>query len=71
MKIKHVSSPPYKVWGNFFYKKALHGGTNFLEQIYMQKLYVEYAELCRKYVVFTFFVLDQKNPFWVNLVKKN
>ena len=30
-----------------------------------------YAELCRKYVVFTFSVLGQKNPFWVNLVKKN
>ena len=26
--------------------------------------------LCRKYVVFTFSVLDQKNPLWVNLVKK-
>ena len=24
---------------------------------------IEYAELCRKYVVFTFSVLDQKNPF--------
>ena len=30
-----------------------------------------YAELCRKYVVFTFSVLGQKNTFWVNLVKKN
>ena len=30
-KRKHsVSSPPYKVWGNFFRKKALDGGTNFL-----------------------------------------
>ena len=25
---------PYKVWENFFRKKALHGGTNFLGQIY-------------------------------------
>ena len=31
MNIKHSdpSSIPYKVWGNFFRKKALHGGTNF------------------------------------------
>ena len=30
LKIKHsVSFPPYRVWGNFFHKKALHGGTNF------------------------------------------
>ena len=29
MKIKHsVSSLSYNVWGNFFRKKALHGGTN-------------------------------------------
>ena len=27
-------------------------------------------ELCRKYVVFTFPVLVQKNPFWANLIKK-
>ena len=34
-KIKHgVSSPPYKIWGNLFRKKALHGGTNVFEQIY-------------------------------------
>ena len=32
--------------------------------------YFEYAELCRKYVVFTFSVLERKNPFWPNLVKK-
>ena len=33
LKIKHsVSSPPYKVLGNFFHKKALHGGTNVLEK---------------------------------------
>ena len=31
----------------------------------------EYAELCIKYVVFTFSVLDQKNPFCANLVKKS
>ena len=30
----------------------------------------EYAELCKKYLVFTFFVLHQKNPFWTNLAKK-
>ena len=29
-----VSSAPYKVWGNFFHKKGLHGGTNFFEQIF-------------------------------------
>ena len=30
LKLKNsVSSPPYKVWGNFFHKKALHGETNF------------------------------------------
>ena len=28
MKIKHVS-PPSKVWGTFFLKKALHEGANF------------------------------------------
>ena len=28
MKIKHsASSPPYKLWGNFFRKWALHGST--------------------------------------------
>ena len=41
MKIKHsVSSPPYKVWINFFRKKALHGGTNFLWQIYGAMFYM-------------------------------
>ena len=35
LKIKHsVSSPPYKTWRIFFWKKALHGGTNFLWQIH-------------------------------------
>ena len=29
-----------------------------------------YAELCRKYAVVTFSFLDQKNPFWANLVEK-
>ena len=24
--------PPYKVWGSFFRKEALHGGTNFLNK---------------------------------------
>ena len=33
-KIKQsVSSPPLKAWGEFFLKKALDGGTNFLRQI--------------------------------------
>ena len=34
LKIKHsVSSPHYKVWGNFVHKKALHGGANLFGQI--------------------------------------
>ena len=41
MKIKHsASSPPYKVWENCFCKKALHGGTNFFGQIYVEKFYM-------------------------------
>ena len=35
LKIKDsVSSLPYKVWGKFFHKKALHGGNNFFGQIF-------------------------------------
>ena len=35
MKIKHsVSSLPDKVWGNFFRKKALHGGANVFGKFY-------------------------------------
>ena len=35
MKIKHsVSSLPYKVWENFFRKKALHGVATIFGQIY-------------------------------------
>ena len=35
LKIKQsVFSPPYKVWVNIFHRKALHGGTNFFEQIF-------------------------------------
>ena len=35
MKIKHsVFSHPYKVWGNIFRKKSLHGGTNVFGKIY-------------------------------------
>ena len=35
MKIKHsVFSHPYKVWGNIFRKKSLHGGTNAFGKIY-------------------------------------
>ena len=34
LKIKDsASSPPYKVQGNFFHKKALHGGINLLGKI--------------------------------------
>ena len=29
-----MSPPPRKVWGNFFRKKALHGGTNFWGEIH-------------------------------------
>ena len=31
---KTVSPAPYKVCGNFFHKKILHGGTNFFGQIF-------------------------------------
>ena len=42
MKIKHsVSSPPYKVWGNFCRKKALHGETSVSGQIYEGMFYME------------------------------
>ena len=34
-----VSSPPYKVWGKFFHKKALHGGTNCYGEIYAGMIY--------------------------------
>ena len=35
LKIKHsVSLSSYKVWGNFFHKKALHEGTNIFGQIF-------------------------------------
>ena len=41
MKIKHsVSSLSYNVWGNFFRKKALHGGTNVLWQMYGEMFYM-------------------------------
>ena len=41
MKIKHgVSSPPYKVRGNFIHKKSLHGGTNVFGKIYGGMLYM-------------------------------
>ena len=36
LKKKHsVSLSPYKVWGNFFHKKALHEGTNIFGQIFL------------------------------------
>ena len=39
-KIKHsVSSPPYKVWGNFFHKKAWHGVKHFFGQIFWRTFY--------------------------------
>ena len=41
IKIQHsVSSLPYKVRGNFFCKKALHGGANVLGQIYGGMFYM-------------------------------
>ena len=41
MKIKHsASSSPYKVWWNFFRKKALHGGRNLSGQIYGGMFYM-------------------------------
>ena len=41
LKIKQsVSSTPYKVWGNFFHKKALHGVANFLGQIFQGMFYM-------------------------------
>ena len=41
MKIKYsVSSHPYKVWGNFLRKKALHGRGNILGQIYGGMFYM-------------------------------
>ena len=42
LKIKHsVSSFPYKVWGNVFHKKGLHGGGNFLGEIFGGMFYIE------------------------------
>ena len=41
MKIKDsASTSPYKVWRNFFCKKALHGETNFFGQIYGGMFYM-------------------------------
>ena len=41
MKIKHSgSSPPYRVWGTFFHRKALHGGTNVLGQFFLEMFYM-------------------------------
>ena len=39
-KKRSVSSPPYKIWGNFFHEKALLGGTNFWGQIYGGMFYM-------------------------------
>ena len=42
IKIKNsVSSPPYKVWENYFRKKALHGLTNVFRRIYGGMFYME------------------------------
>ena len=41
MKIKHrVSSPSFKVWGNFLRKKASHGGKHFFRKIYGGMFYM-------------------------------
>ena len=41
MKIKHrVSSPSFKVWGNFLRKKASHGGKHFFGKIYGGMFYM-------------------------------
>ena len=41
LKINHsVSSRPYKVWGNVFDIKALHGGKNFFEEIFLGMFYM-------------------------------
>ena len=53
-------------WANLIQKiKIVSLSWNFKPNLF------EDAELCRKYVVITFSVLDQKNSFWKNLVKKN
>ena len=40
LKIKHsVSSPPFKIWEDFFHRKALHEGANFFGQIFRGMLY--------------------------------
>ena len=60
--------PPTKYAETFFIKKLCMGEQTFWGKF--MRLYAEYAELCRKCGIH-FFVLDQKNPFWANLVKKN
>ena len=41
VNVKHrVSSLPYKVKGKFFCKKALHGATNVLDEIYGEIFYM-------------------------------
>ena len=41
LKIKYcVFFPPYKVWGNFFHKKVLHGGTNSCGQTFGGMFYM-------------------------------
>ena len=40
LKIKHsVSSPLFKIWENFFHRKALQEGANFFGQIFQGMLY--------------------------------
>ena len=40
MKIRQCLLSPYKVWGNFFRKKVLHGGRSVFGQIYGEMFYV-------------------------------
>ena len=53
-----VFLPGIPFWANLIQKiKIVSLSWNFVLD------WFEYVELCRKYVVFTFFVLDQKNHF--------
>ena len=54
--------------GNTFLGKFDPKNQNCQFELKFRARLMEYAELCRKYVVLTFSVSDQKNAFWVNLV---
>ena len=56
--------------GNTFLDKFDSKNQNCQFELKCRTRLSEYAELCRKYVVFTSSILDQKNPFWAYLVKK-